>query len=439
MSAMPTESKHKTSPPAFASLRRNFSWTLVGNLVYAAAQWGMLTAMAKLGTPEMVGQFALALALTTPVFAFSNLQLRGIQATDAKATYQFNDYLALRMVCTTAAVCFIAATAAVLDSSMETKIVILVVGIGKAFDALSDVYHGFLQQAEEMDRIAKSMMLNGVGSLIVLGAALVLTGDLVLGVTASAIVSVVTLLGVVIPMTASMVAARPGLRNEGYVDRALHLRPRWSRETMLRLTRLAAPLGLVMLLLALNTNTPRYFVEHVLGERELGIFAALAYVLVAGSTVVNALGASASPRLGQFLAARKMAAFRSLLMRLVAIGLAGGLVGAVIALVAGREILTLLYTAEYGEFVDVMVILAIAGGLTFAGSFLGNGMTAARKFSAQVPLFSAVVAVTAVVSAALVPQFGLTGAAWAMVAGGATQVVGSLIVLWSTLTREARS
>ena len=41
------------------SLRKNFVWTLAGNIVYSGCQWGMLTIIAKLGNPIMVGQFAL--------------------------------------------------------------------------------------------------------------------------------------------------------------------------------------------------------------------------------------------------------------------------------------------------------------------------------------------------------------------------------------------
>ena len=37
------------------TLRRNFSWTFVGNLVYSGCQWGMLVVLAKLGSPGMVG------------------------------------------------------------------------------------------------------------------------------------------------------------------------------------------------------------------------------------------------------------------------------------------------------------------------------------------------------------------------------------------------
>jgi len=90
------------------TLRRNFSWTFTGNLIYAACQWGMLVVLAKLGSPEMVGQFTLGLAVTAPVIMFTNLQLRGIQATDAKGDYVFSDYLGLRLIGTGLALLIIA-------------------------------------------------------------------------------------------------------------------------------------------------------------------------------------------------------------------------------------------------------------------------------------------------------------------------------------------
>src|SRR5689334_8730460 len=79
------------------TLRRNFSWTFIGNAVYAGCQWGMLVVLAKLGSPEMVGQFTLGLAVTAPIIMFTNLQLRSVQATDAKKQYIFSDYLGLRL------------------------------------------------------------------------------------------------------------------------------------------------------------------------------------------------------------------------------------------------------------------------------------------------------------------------------------------------------
>lgn len=80
------------------ALSRNFAWTLAGNVVYAGCQWGILIAIAKLGTPAMVGQFALGLAVCAPVFMFTSLQLRAVLATDAGDEYRLGNYLALRIL-----------------------------------------------------------------------------------------------------------------------------------------------------------------------------------------------------------------------------------------------------------------------------------------------------------------------------------------------------
>jgi O-antigen/teichoic acid export membrane protein len=82
------------------TLRANFSWTFVGNAVNAGSWFAMTIVLAKLGSPEHVGQFALGLAIAAPVFMFATLRLRDVQATDAKQEYVFGDYFALRIITT---------------------------------------------------------------------------------------------------------------------------------------------------------------------------------------------------------------------------------------------------------------------------------------------------------------------------------------------------
>ncbi len=52
--------------PRPLSLRSNFSRTFAGNVVYAGSKRGMLIVLAKLGSPERVGNFAIGLAVTVP-------------------------------------------------------------------------------------------------------------------------------------------------------------------------------------------------------------------------------------------------------------------------------------------------------------------------------------------------------------------------------------
>src|SRR5579884_2501709 len=84
--------------PDVPSLRQSFIWTFIGNVVYVCCQWGMLACLSKMGTTVDVGKYAIGLALTAPVFMFTNLQLRGVQATDARGDYRFVDYLVLRVL-----------------------------------------------------------------------------------------------------------------------------------------------------------------------------------------------------------------------------------------------------------------------------------------------------------------------------------------------------
>jgi O-antigen/teichoic acid export membrane protein len=427
------------------TLRRNFSWTFTGNLVYAASQWGMLVVLAKLGSPEMVGQFTLGLAVTAPAIVFTNLQLRGIQATDAKGDYVFSDYLGLRLIGTGLALLIIAGITLKAGYRWETSLVILAIALAKAFESIGDVFYGLIQQHERMDRIAIALMIKGPLSLLLLGIGVSLTGSVVGGAIGLAIAWGLVLFGWEIrngalilnscqkaegenfvetgfiasevgehsdstenptPLTPGLIHSR---KNEGFVgvvppcvppptddlsvisgvrattgglplqenESALpltppwqegeksknQLLPRWHLKTLGKLIWLALPLGFVMMLISLNTNIPRYFIERYLGERQLGIFAAMSYLMVVGQMVVSALAESASPRLAKYYAAGNSTAFRTLLFKLVGVGAALGGAGVLVAVVAGREILTLLYRPEYGQQADVFVWLMVAAAI----------------------------------------------------------------------------
>ncbi len=403
--------------PRPLSLRVNFVWTLAGNVTYAGCQWGMLMLLAKLGSAEMVGEFSLGLAITAPVFMFANLNTRSVQATDAKREFAFGDYLGLRLVTTLLAVMVITGIVLATGYGWHTAAVVLLLGLAKAVESISDVFFGLLQQHERMDRIATSMILKGVLSLAALGAVVYATGSILLGaaVLAGAWAAVLVAYDV-----RSGALVQQGLRN---------LFPSWRAATLARLAWVALPLGVVLMLISLNTNIPRYFLEGQYGLRDLGIFSAMAYLMVAGNTVVNALGHSASPRLARLYASGDRPAFRSLLGKLLLLGVALGVGGVLFALVAGPQVLTLLYKPEYAEHADVLVWLMVAAGLGWVVSFLGHGMTAARSFRIQAPLLLLVSLTTVIGCAVLVPSMGLVGAAVAMVIAAAVHLAGAAVIV----------
>ncbi len=131
----------------------------------------------------------------------------------------------------------------------------------------------------------------------------------------------------------------------------------WSRLRALLV--LAFPLGIVMLLVSLSSNIPRYAIERHLGTTQLGIYAALAYLIVAGTTVISALGQSAVPRMAIYYATGDFRAFWSLSRRLMLIGAALGGAGFMLAHLIGAELMRIIYTSEYAEYVNVLEVLSL--------------------------------------------------------------------------------
>lgn len=419
------------------SLKKNLSWTFMGNTVYVFCQWGMLAALAKLGNPEMVGQFALGLAVTAPIVLFFNFALRQIQATDARRQYTFGDYLGLRLVTTALALLAIILVALFAQYSRETALVIVMVGLAKSFEAVSDVFYGLLQQRERMDRISKSMIIKGLLSLVALVTVVYLTGSVLWG--AASLAAVWALVLVRYDIGSGMLALNSSHASEGLPldsDRREGLKPQWKVRRLASLTVLALPLGIVAVLVSLNANIPRYLIEQYLGTRELGIFSAMAYVMAAGGAVVAALGQSSSARMARYYADGDLRAFGTLLSKLVGVGALFGVMGVLVSAIVGREALAVLYTPEYAEHINVFLWLMVAAGLGYVAILLSYGMMSARFFRVQIPLFAGVLGVTTLAGVVLVPDTGILGAALAVVLGITFQLAGSIGVLVYILLRK---
>jgi O-antigen/teichoic acid export membrane protein len=411
------------------SLRANFSWVFVGNLIYAASQWGMLVSLAKLGSTEMVGQFALGLAVTAPITMFAGLKMRDVQATDARQDYLFGDYLGIRLTTSALAMLLIVIVALLMKSPLETRLVIVAVGLAKTIESISDVFYGLLQSQERMDRIAKSLMMRGPGSLIALTIGVYLTGSVFWGVMGLVLIWACVLFFYDLPsgfwmmekMRESRALVPASRQNE------LTLRPRWHIQTLVGLFWLTIPLGFVEMLCSLQDSISRFFVDKHLGASFLGIFAALAYFGRAGDLVAHALGNSASPRLSRYYVEKDAAAFQSLMFRLVALGVALGAAGVIAAWWLGTPIVALVYRPEYVRQ-DVFVTLMLAAGLNYVAKFMIYVLTAARYLRPQLWLESAVTVTLVTCSALLIPVYGLNGAAWALVIACGLEGVGALVL-----------
>lgn len=417
------------------SLKINSLWTLLGNVVNAGSQSAYLIVIAKLGSPDLVGKFAFALALVTPVFMFTNLHLRSIQATDAKGDFRFVDYLGLRIIMTSLALFIIFII--VLCSKYQMDLVLLLgcIGIAKAIESISDTVYGLFQRHENMKIIASSMMIKGPLSLIVLSVLLITSGNIVLASLGIA----VTWLSVCVcyDLNNGFKLLRSNNVGNGNVGNLYNNR---NSLELYKLFLVSFPMGVVMFLDSLYINIPRYFIEHLLGTIELGYFAALASLSMAGTTVVSAVGRTISPRLATYYSTHMFYEFKSLLRRIILLSIVIGIFGILIAMLIGDTLLSIIFTPAYASYLPVFVLLMIAVMFLCITNFLGCAVTAMRLFKVQVPIHILNLLVTTMISVWTIKKFGLIGATFAILAGAVVMSLCYLIILvvtWNKTTANS--
>ncbi len=353
----------------------------------------------------MVGQFALGLAITAPLVMLCNLSLRHVQATDTRKEFSFGNYLSLRLYST---LLFLALLIVILFFSRypySTAAIVAGIGLAKALESISDLFFGLMQQQERMDLIARSMIFKGPLSLFMIGTGLFYTGDIRWGVLGLIVSHALLLVFYDIPNGVLLVGGGGRMHWKT-------IRPMGSPILLGKIAWLALPLSAAQMLISLNANVPRYFVEKFSGEYLLGIFAAQASLLLAGNQIVNALGQSCIPRLSYYYASNQRFAYKRLLVQLCGVGLALGLLGWIAAILMGRFFLTVLFSADYSNHVEVLQWIMLGSAASFVGSFLGYGITATRQFSSFLIPYLALLVFIISVSWLLIPRWGIVGAAW---------------------------
>ncbi len=422
------------SPPRPLGLRANVAWTALGTAGYTAAQWGVLVVTAKVLDVEAVGRLALALALTAPVFMFANLSLRNVQAADAVSRFRFRDYLHLRLVLSLTAVAAILAYLAVASHGPVTTSVIALLAFAKAAESLSDIHHGLFQKMERMDWIGLSFLAKAALTLLGFLAAACVTRSLPSSVAILLASWLAILLGLDVRLARRCCHEPTAADSSAPLFFPAPLRD-WDPSNLKALATLAWPLGIVATVNSLTVNTPRYFVARHCGDADLGVFAAIAYLISAVGLAANAVGQAATPRMSRLFASGDRRPLRVLWLRLLLFAAALGILGVAVAGFLGRPILSWFYGPEYAARKDVFVLLAVAGGLAHLQSICWYTMTSVRELRIQMPIYVAAFSASVGLSALLVPSLGLRGAAYAVIASHGIGFLGGLSVGMRALSR----
>jgi O-antigen/teichoic acid export membrane protein len=104
-----------------------------------------------------------------------------------------------------------------------------------------------------------------------------------------------------------------------------------------------------------------------------------------------------------------------------------------VAFVAGRRVLTIVYRPEYGAHSALFVWLMIAAAIAYVAAVLGYAANATRAYRLLTMPYAAATVVTLICCWLFVPRYGLVGAAWAVALSG----IAGCVAPWWVIVRAA--
>ena len=377
----------------------------------------LLTMAGRFLSVDDYGRFRYALALTTIVETIMDLGLsqvtaRTVARDKASADRLFPHVLGLKIMWVAIGLALLAIITPILRTDPVVIKLCYALGLSSAVRSYLLTARGLLQGLQRFDLEALAVVSDRV-LLLVTGAAALWAGYGLFGLAAAFVGSRLVMLA------AMQILLRRVVTN---------IRPAFDREMWRDIQSAALPLGFFMIAL----NNYNYIDTVILGlmrtDTEIGWYAA-SYSLYEGLTYApSILAAVLTPRLS-YLFSHDRPAHRALLTRALLASLALGVVLGGCAVLAAAPIITLLFGNRYAPAALPLQILA-GGALFVFATWILHAAAISTNLDSRLLVTTIVgLGTNVALNIALIPRYGINGAAWATVLAEGLTVVLLLVQL----------
>lgn len=372
---------------------KNLSWIFFANLFVALVKWLFIIFIAKNLSPTEVGVYTLAFAVTAPIFIFFNFNLRSLYITSENNN--FYDFLFTRNLLNIVALIFSIAVAYLIYPNY--LIIILLVCLTKYLDLKSDLYYAIPHKENNLSIIGKFLIIKYILILIVFIAILLISNDLVLSLTGQVVIQTIFFYI---------------YERKHFVKKYNIIKNRFNTKKVKEILFIAFPLGFVGMLVSLNSNIPRYFLELFESPKELGYFSAIVQISMIVGLFMNSITQVILPRFSNFYKQNKIPLLRKYIFSYMPIiTIIIGFILIIICFLFGGNILNLVYGSDYAKYSNILLLVAIAISINLLSWILDAALLAIRYISIQpkISIFNFIATIG--IGYILINNHGIEGAA----------------------------
>lgn len=388
-------------------------WLLSGNILFSFSQWLTLILFAKLTSSQALGQYAFALSIAAPIFMLTNLQLRPLLISDYHGgkKYNFEEFFSLRFYSNFCALLIVFIWGVV--SNLDALIIIMAVASIKFLEGISDILYAYYNAENKTKLITKSLTVKSITSLTFVFLVLLMSKSVEIGVFSIFLAYLFVLFWV------DLKILKPSLA--------------WFKfdfEKIKKLAVYALPLGIAVMLVSLQTNMPRYFIEKYHSVEDVGIFTVFYYFIVIGGIFINSVCQYLSPYYSSYWHQGDVKEFWKYVKYSWIISIIFSLLAFVFVYFFGKYTILLIYGESFIKYLYVLKVLMLSSIFVYLSVVNGYVLTSLNVLKIQVPMFLILILISIIFSYCLIPSYGLRGAAWVCCISAFAQFSISLLVLF---------
>ena len=349
-----------------SNLKVGVIWTILGNGMNSGSQWIILVILTQFSSLTTVGNYALILSVITPVCILTGLSLRAVYVSNIE-NIPFSTFRVLRYYSILLSLILSLLILAMLTKlNYELVLLVFLVWLIKGLDSISDIYYCLLYSDSKNDIIGRAIFYRGIISII--------TFSLSFWAFKSLDKSLI--------ITSFALIVRTFFYDRRFIENGASKKACSivNYKSMMKLIKIAMPLGIASFIVSFSSNIPKYFVEMGLGREDLAVYSSIAYIVVLGSLPVTAVGVTLRPKLYRYFLDSNYHSFFWMFFKGILLCTVMGLSLLLVSFLFGEILLTSIYGSNFSGYSNEFVWACSASVFIFSGSYSMFALTSIGKY-----------------------------------------------------------
>ena len=377
------------------NLKKEYFWNTIGSGAASFTSLVYMIIVMRFNGSDIAGAFTLSFSNACMLYAVALYSGRTYQVTETNKKISDNDFLYHRFICSIITILMTIVIAFIYKYTGIKLVLLIILSISKIIEALSDVYHGFMQKNNRLDIVGKSLLIRTVCSVILFVIIEVFTKNVIL---ASCLIIVCNLM--------SLIFIYYKYGNMYKINNKLCMK---SIKNIFVCGFFTFSITLISNFLY---NIPRYGIDKYLNNNLQAIYG----IIVMPATIIMLVNQFIIQPLITILKSsyeeKNKKQFLKYIKKIILVTLIVGLVAIICGYFVGIPILELLYNIKLKKYVLSLIIIIAGACLYTISSIFSNALIVVRKTRIQFYIYIIVTVLSYIISDLIIRMYGFNGAVY---------------------------